>query len=51
MSNMDENWVSHEDAITHPGVTKDSIRNWIKKMDIPAYQIGKAMEIQKIRIG
>lgn len=39
--NFSENWVSLEDAATHLGVTKDTIRNWIKKTDIPAHKIGK----------
>ena len=39
--NFSENWVSLEEAATHLGVTKDTIRNWIKKTDIPAHKIGK----------
>ena len=39
--NFSENWVSLEEAATHLGVTKDTIRNWIKKTDIPANKIGK----------
>lgn len=31
MANIDENWISLEEAAIHLGVTKDSIRNWIKK--------------------
>lgn len=36
-----ENWVSITEVATHLGVTKDTIRNWIKKTDIPAHKIGK----------
>ena len=36
-----ENWIGIEEAAKHLGVTKDSIRNWIKKTDIPAHKIGK----------
>ena len=39
--NFSENWVSLQEAATHLGVTKDTIRNWIKKTDIPAHKIGK----------
>lgn len=39
--NFSENWVSLEEAAIHLGVTKDTIRNWIKKTDIPAHKIGK----------
>ena len=36
-----EKWVGIDEASKHLGVTKESIRNWIKKTDIPAHKIGK----------
>lgn len=39
--NICENWVGLEDAAMHLGVTKDTVRSWIKKTDIPAHKIGK----------
>lgn len=36
-----ENWIGIEEAAKHLGVTKDTIRNWIKKNNIPAHKIGK----------
>lgn len=36
-----EPWISLEDTATYLGVTKDTIRNWIKKGYIPAYKIGR----------
>ena len=36
-----DNWVGIEEAATYLGVTKETIRNWIKKTDIPAHKIGK----------
>ena len=39
--NYTESWIGIEEAAKHLGVTKDSIRNWIKKTDIPAHKIGK----------
>lgn len=36
-----EAWVGIAEAAEHLGVTKDTIRNWIKKTDIPARRIGK----------
>ncbi len=39
--NYNENWVSIDNAASHLGVTKDTIRNWIKKTDIPAHKVGK----------
>lgn len=36
-----EPWVSLEEVAEYLGVTKDTIRNWIKKTDIPAHKIGR----------
>lgn len=37
-----EKWISIEEASNYLGVTKDTIRNWIKKdCGIPAHKIGK----------
>ena len=47
VNNIDENWMSLEEAAKHLGVTKDSIRNWIKKTDIPAHKIGKLWKFKK----
>jgi excisionase family DNA binding protein len=41
IDNYTEKWISVEDAADHLGVTKDTIRNWIRKTDIPAHKIGK----------
>ncbi len=47
VNNIDENWISLEETAKHLGVTKDSIRNWIKKTDIPAHKIGKLWKFKK----
>lgn len=39
--NMNEAWSSLEEVATYLGVNKDTIRNWIKKTDIPAHKIGR----------
>lgn len=36
-----EPWVCLEDIAEYLGVNKDTIRNWIKKTDIPAHKIGR----------
>lgn len=36
-----ENWIGIEDAAKYLDVTKDTVRTWIKKTDIPAHKIGK----------
>ena len=39
--NYSDNWIGVEEAAQYLGVTKDTIRNWIKKTDIPAHKIGR----------
>ena len=46
-NNIVENWISITEAAEHLGVTKDSIRNWIKKTSIPAHKIGKWWKFKK----
>lgn len=36
-----DKWIGIADAADYLGVTKDTIRNWIKKTDIPAHRVGK----------
>ncbi|BDC54078.1 helix-turn-helix domain-containing protein [Bacillus altitudinis] len=38
---MNEKWSNLEEISEYLGVTKDTIRNWIKKTDIPARKIGR----------
>lgn len=41
MTNEPEKWSSLEEIAEHLGVSKDTIRNWIKKDVIPHRRIGK----------
>ena len=41
MSDLIDKWCSLEETAECLGVTKDTIRNWIKKTDIPAHKIGR----------
>lgn len=45
--NYVESWIGIEEAAKHLGVTKDTIRNWIKKTDIPACKIGKLWKFKR----
>ena len=36
-----DRWSSLKETADYLGVTKDTIRNWIKKTDIPAHKIGR----------
>ena len=47
IENYEENWISITEAAEHLDVTVDSIRNWIKKMDLPAHKIGKLWKFKK----
>lgn len=43
----EDKWISLEDAANYMDVTKDTVRNWIKKTDIPAHKIGKLWKLKK----
>ena len=47
METINDNWIGIEEAAKYMGVTKETIRNWIKKTDIPAHKIGKLWRFQK----
>ena len=47
MSEMNEKWSSLEETAEYLGVTKDTIRSWIKKTDIPAHKIGKLWKFKR----
>ncbi len=47
IDNTNECWISITEAAAHLDVTKDSIRNWIKKTDIPAHKIGKLWKFKR----
>ena len=38
---MNEKWLSLEATAEYVGVTKHTIRRWIKKTDIPAHKVGR----------
>lgn len=39
--NTNEPWSGLEEIAAYLGVNKDTIRNWIKKTDIPAHKVGR----------
>ena len=47
VENYADHWIGIEEAATYLGVTKDTVRNWIKKTDIPAHKIGKLWKFKK----
>lgn len=46
MPNEPEKWSSLEEIAEHLGVSKDTIRNWIKKGVIPHRRIGKQFKFR-----
>ena len=49
--NYDDKWINIEEAANYLGVSKDTIRNWIKKNnDIPAHKIGKLWKFKKTEL-
>lgn len=51
MSEIDDRWISIEEAAGYLGVNKDSIRNWIKRnTEIPAHKIGKQWKFKKCEL-
>lgn len=42
-----DNWIGIEEAAKYMDVTKDTIRNWIKKTDIPAHKVGKLWKFKR----
>ena len=47
VENYTDNWIGIEEVATYLGVTKDTVRNWIKKTDIPAHKIGKLWKFKR----
>lgn len=47
MNENNEKWIGIEEAAEYMDVTKDTVRNWIKKTDIPAHKIGKMWKFKK----
>ena len=47
---IEDKWIGLEKAAEYMDVTKDTVRNWIKKTDIPAHKIGKLWKFKKSEI-
>lgn len=45
-----EPWVSLEEVAEYLGVNKDTVRNWIKKTDIPAHKIGRKWKFKLSKV-
>ena len=47
MNENNDKWIGIEEAAEYMDVTKDTVRNWIKKTSIPAHKIGKLWKYKK----
>lgn len=44
---IQDGWIGIEQAAQYLDVNKDTIRNWIKKSNIPAHKVGKLWKFKK----
>ncbi len=44
---LSDGWMGLETAAKYLDVNKDTIRNWIKKTDIPAHKVGKLWKFKQ----
>ena len=47
MEHIQDGWIGIEQAAQYLDVNKDTIRNWIKKTNIPAHRVGKLWKFKK----
>ena len=45
--NYNDNWIGINEVAEYLGVTKETVRNLIKKTDIPACKIGKLWKFKR----
>lgn len=44
------NWLGLDSIATYLGVSRDTIRNWIKKNNMPAHKVGHLWKFKKAEI-
>lgn len=47
---IQDGWIGIEQAAQYLDVNKDTIRNWIKKSNIPAHKVGKLWKFKKTEL-
>ena len=48
--NYEESWIGIPEVASYLGVTTDTVRNWIRKTNMPAHKIGKLWRFKKSEI-
>ena len=49
-NSMNDLWIGINEAARYLGVSTETIRNWIKKTDIPAHKIGKLWKFKQSEV-
>ncbi len=49
-SMQNENWIGLAEIADYVGVSKDTIRNWIKSSDMPAHKVGRLWKFKKSEV-
>ena len=44
------NWLSLDEIATYLGVSRDTVRNWIKKNKMPAYKVGHLWKFKRSEV-
>jgi excisionase family DNA binding protein len=44
---IEDKWIGIDEASEYLGVSKETLRNWIKRTDIPASRVGKCWKFKK----
>ena len=47
---IQDGWIGIEQTAQYLGVNKDTVRNWIKKSNIPAHKVGKLWKFKKTEL-
>ena len=47
---QNENWISLTEIASYVGVSKDTIRNWIKGSGMPAHKVGRLWKFKKTEV-
>ena len=47
---QNKNWISIAETADYIGVSKDTIRNWIKNSQMPAHKVGRLWMFKKSEI-
>lgn len=47
---QNENWVGLAEIADYIGVSKDTIRNWIKNSNMPAHKVGRLWKFKKSEV-